>query len=145
MSHSWLNPKCEVRRTQYEHGVFARDSVLAGERIAISGGHVMSIRDEPVFSGGDYALQIAEEFVLGPKYEHELDDAEFVNHSCEPNAGFKGQIFLVAMRDIQPDEEIRFDYAMCLSPVEGIQYELQARYDGYFQWYLQEKINRLKK
>jgi len=26
----------------------------------------------------------------------------FINHSCDPNAGFAGNIVLVAMRDIRP-------------------------------------------
>jgi len=168
MTHSWLNPACEVRRTQCGNGVFAREHLLSGTRVAIFGGHVMPILDEPVFpGGGDYAMQIAEDFVLGTKHEADIEDVDLFNHSCAPNVGFKGQIFLVAMRDIPPDEEVRFDYAMCLSPVEGMQYEfqcrcgtpgcrgkvtnrdwliaeLQARYDGFFQWYLQEKIDRLK-
>jgi len=32
------------------------------------------------------------------------------NHSCDPNAGIKRDVFLVAMRDIKKDEEITFDY-----------------------------------
>lgn len=35
-----------------------------------------------------------------------------VNHSCNPNAGFKGLFKLVAMRDIEADEEIVYDYDM---------------------------------
>ncbi len=97
-----------------------------------------------------------------------MEDAFFFNHSCEPNAGIKGQIFLVAMRDIEPDEEVTFDYAMCLHRVEGLPpyrleclcsydncrkiitdddwklSELQKKYDGWFSWYLQEKIDRLR-
>ncbi|MHB8630096.1 MAG: SET domain-containing protein-lysine N-methyltransferase [Aggregatilineales bacterium] len=33
-----------------------------------------------------------------------------INHSCDPNAGVKGQNVLVARRDIAPGEEICFDY-----------------------------------
>ncbi len=33
------------------------------------------------------------------------------NHSCDPNAGIKRDVFLVAMRDIKKDEEITFDYS----------------------------------
>jgi hypothetical protein len=41
-----------------------------------------------------------------------MDD--FVNHSCEPNAGLNIQgmdVVLLAIRDIEPDEEIYFDYS----------------------------------
>jgi hypothetical protein len=76
----------------------------------------------------------------------------------------------VAMRDIEPNEQICVDYAMCLAgnskstmvfemsckcgfkKCRGVVREddwmlpiLQKRYRGYFSWYVQEKIDRLKK
>jgi len=36
------------------------------------------------------------------------------NHSCDPNAGIRGETLLVAMRDIPKDEEITFDYSMIM-------------------------------
>ena len=93
----------------------------------------------------------------------------YVNHSCQPNSGFKGQIFLVAMQAISPGEEITFDYAMALypSPASTVVFsmecscgtsacrgriteddwqkpELQARYGGYFQWFLQKKFDCIR-
>lgn len=35
----------------------------------------------------------------------------YTNHSCEPNAGIVRDVLLVAMRDIEKDEEITFDYS----------------------------------
>jgi len=141
--------------------------VIAGERLAIFGGRVFPVVEEV----GDYALQIDEDFVIdgvsvnsGEFYE----DTFFFNHSCEPNAGIKGQIFLVAMRDIAEGQEVTFDYAMCLHETKGAPLyrmeclcgrtncrgvitdndwklpELQKKYDGFFSWYLQEKINAMK-
>ena len=79
--------------------------------------------------------------------------------------GFKGQIFLVAMRDIKPGEEATFDYGTVLhespdaprytlgckcgaSSCRGTITEndwknpvLQKKYKGYFQYYLAEKIS----
>ena len=168
--HSWLNPGLEVRcNSSRDRGIYSKKILPAGERLAILGGHVMYLADEPVFSDGkgDFAVQIEERFVLGTKYEREIEDTDFFNHSCSPNAGFKGQIFLVAMRDIAANEEITFDYGMVLNLPDGHLYrfecycgslncrglvtgndwklpELQKRYDGWFQQYLQEKIERLK-
>lgn len=173
--HSWLNPKIELRTAgggNYR-GLFAKAAVSEGELLLITGGHIMTIAEEPIFSDGtkDLALQVNERFVIGTKYEHEIEDTDFVNHSCDPNAGIKGQIFHVAMRNIAVDEEITFDYAMVLHEPEGyktdyeagfeckcgslncrgrVTYndwkipELQTRYDGFFSWYLQEKINQAK-
>ncbi|GIT46042.1 MAG: hypothetical protein Ct9H300mP12_06270 [Acidimicrobiales bacterium] len=35
-----------------------------------------------------------------------------INHSCDANVGFRGQVLYVAMRDIAIDEELCHDYAM---------------------------------
>lgn len=40
----------------------------------------------------------------------ETDDANFMNHSCDPNTWYSGDR-MVARRDIMPDEEITYDYA----------------------------------
>src|SRR6201999_4032354 len=34
----------------------------------------------------------------------------FMNHSCDPNAGYDGIDQIIALRAIAPDEEIRMDY-----------------------------------
>ena len=36
----------------------------------------------------------------------------YINHSCDPNIGFAGNVVLVAMRDIHAGEELTTDYAM---------------------------------
>ena len=39
--------------------------------------------------------------------------ARYINHSCRPNAkpvGRRGGIVIVALRQIEPDEEITYDY-----------------------------------
>jgi SET domain-containing protein len=157
---SWMNPKLEVRETAAcGKGVFAKSAIVQGERICVLGGAVISGIEE----SGDAGIQIAEDLIfVSPDPE---DAGNFFNHSCDPNAGFQGQIVLVAMRSILAGEEITFDYAMCLHPAPGSpRYEmpcrcgktncrkviteddwtipeLQYRYDGYFQWYLQNKIN----
>jgi len=165
--YSWLNPKLEVRNTKGGtcRGVFARVPLKTGEKLAIFGGKVIRVFEEI----GDYGIQIDEEFVMGGTSMklQTIEDTDYFNHSCNPNAGIKGQILIVAMRDIEPDEEIVFDYAMCLHPIVGRKYEfechcgsqncrkrittndwkleeLQKRYDGFFSWYLQNKIDKLK-
>lgn len=170
LMHSVLNPKLELRNSGGGlHGIFAKETVSVQELLAIFGGHVMAVTKEPVFADGinDLGLMINDDFVIGSKYENEIEDTDFFNHSCKPNAGIKGQIFLVAMRDIEADEEVVFDYAMvlCEAPgkLEGYEFsclcgsdhcrgkvtgndwkipELQRRYHGFFSWYLQEKIDK---
>lgn len=167
--HSWLNPKLEVRKDPCgQAGIFAQEPLWKGEKLAVFGGHVMLISEEPEFStGNDYALQIDEQFVLGTRHEHEIEDNDFFNHSCSPNTGFAGSIILVAMRAIAPNEQITFDYAMCLHASRWRQMpyrmkcscgaktcrsfvteddwrnpELRHRYKGYFSGYIQKKIDK---
>lgn len=166
---SWMNPKLEVRKTdKYDNGVFAKENINRGDKLAIFGGHIFPIKklDSLNKAFQDSGIQISEEFSL-TCMDH-FEDTDFFNHSCDPNAGINGQIFLVAMRDVRLGEEITFDYAMCLHEVVGVsEYkfecrcessdcrkivtendwkieELQDKYNGYFQYFLQEKINKLK-
>jgi uncharacterized protein len=79
----------------------------------------------------------------------------FINHSCEPNVGFAGNVILVAMRDVAAGEELTTDYALfddtdepmtcrcgtpsCRGTITGRDWqrpELQRRYGSYFSWYL---------
>lgn len=161
---SWMNPKLKVKKTtKYNNGVFASRQCKKGEVLAIFGGYVMTIKEEEVLPEDvkDLSLQISDDFVIGPSKKEEIGPADFFNHSCEPNAGFDGQIFLVAMRKILPEEEITFDYAMtvggkipysfeclcetkrCRKTITNCDWkkpELQKKYKGYFQLYLNKKI-----
>jgi len=167
---SWMNPKLKVEETgKYGKGVFARKNIKKKELLAIFGGHILTAKEESLLPNkyNDTGVQIADNFVLTSCKKKE--DVDYINHSCNPNAGYNGQIFLVAMRMIKKDEEITFDYAMVLHNSRGIKKynmkclcgssncrgfvtdndwkktELQEKYSGYFQWYLQEKINLIKK
>ena len=84
----------------------------------------------------------------------------FLNHSCEPNVGFAGNVVLVAMRDIGPCEELSTDYALfndhdeamrcqcgtrsCRGTISGHDWQrpdLQRKYGSYFSAYLQRRID----
>ncbi len=163
----WLNPKIEPRDTEKcGDGYFAKEVVKKDERILVIGGYIMTIEEEAALPGKnhDNGVQITEDLVICTTPDDDWAGINLLNHNCEPNAGFKGQIFLVAMRDIQKDEEITVDYAMVIRrSAGGILYELkclcgsekcrqiitdedwkkpelQQKYNGYFQQYLQEKI-----
>jgi SET domain-containing protein len=166
---SWLNPKLVVRESRIDgKGVFAEEPITKGERLALFGGQIMPIDDIDNMPDWlqDYPMQIEERFVLGSRSALGPEDSDFFNHSCDPNSGFKGQIFLVAMRDIEATEEVTFDYAMVVSQSFGSTLvfemdctcgtlrcrkriteddwkltDLRERYRGFFSQYLQEKID----
>lgn len=92
---------------QHGKGVFAQAPILAGETIITFSGPLLKrseVHEE------DYHLQVGADLYLGASGE--ADD--YVNHSCNPNAGFRDGLVLVARRDIGPEEEITWDYSTAI-------------------------------
>lgn len=156
----WLAPCAEGRDCADKggRGVFALRDIHAGEVLAVWGGEVIAEGQLPrVPEHRRLAIQIDENLYLMSARE---GPADWINHSCTPNAGMRGQISLVAMGPICEGEEICYDYAMtdgsaydefacaCGSPrcrgfVSGSDWqrpELVARYGEYFSTYLQVRI-----
>jgi SET domain-containing protein len=100
--------RCYVKESeQHGKGVFASTHIRAGEPILGFGGPLRH-RSEVDFN--DYHLQVDDQHYLGPS---RLAD-DYVNHSCEPNAGFGEGLVLVALRDIAQGEEITWDYSTAI-------------------------------
>ncbi len=159
--------KIEVRSGALEgRGVFATQEIEEGEVVAVKAGHIVTADQlaQITSSVGDYALQIHDRFYLSPTTKEEIAGMTiFMNHSCDPNVGFDGQITYVAMRDIEPGVELCHDYAMertdsysldclcgskrCRGTVTGEDWkipELQRRYGDYFSSYILKRITILK-
>lgn len=143
-------------------GLVAVAPIAKDEVVAIKGGHVVDTATlhslpEPLQNS---EVQIADGFHLVAREAAEYEPVMlFVNHSCQPNVGFAGNIVLVAMRDIAAGEELTTDYALfddsdeamdcrCGSPdcrgvVDGKDWrrpELQRKYGDYFSSYLLRRI-----
>jgi hypothetical protein len=161
---SWTSPKARkgIRSTIAARGLFATERIGAGEIVAVKGGHIVTTRQlndlpDPLPNS---AIQIADGLHLVALSPEEYEPVMlFINHSCEPNVGFAGNIVLVAMRDVTAGEELTTDYALfddydgqmachcntasCRRVIDGHDWrrrDLQSRYDGYFSWYLQRRI-----
>lgn len=162
----YRSPKTEIRPSPLGGvGFFATHNIIRNEVVAIKTGHIVTADNLPdiIETAGDYALQIHENYYLSPVLKDELEKmAIFINHSCNPNIGFDGQITYVAMRDISPGEELCHDYAMertdsysldcfcrsqyCRHTITGNDWkipELQQRYGNYFSSYILRKIEQL--
>jgi SET domain-containing protein len=165
LSTSYLSPKLEAR-TYHEkggHGIFASAPIEQGERLLVWGGDIvtkdqLAALPQPLRS---YSIQVEEDLFLAARPGDQPEPADYINHSCNPNAGLDGQIVLVALRNIRPGEEICIDYAMCDgSPYDEFECQcgaatcrgritgndwqrpaLQARYAGFFMPYLQRRIS----
>ena len=94
-------------------GLYATQPIRAGETVVAFGGYAIdrvTLDDLPA-DRRMHAIQIDDDlFLVGP---HPAEPGDLVNHSCDPNCGLVGAVLVVAMRDIEPGEEITFDYAMC--------------------------------
>lgn len=145
-------------------GLFAAEAIRAGEIVCVKGGHVFQRSQLQIIAArlGPAEIQIAEDLFIGPLTPEERQDGMiFSNHSCNPNIGVQGQIVFVAMRDIEPGEELTHDWATtdddtyemecrcnpqnCRKVITGQDWrkkELQEKYRGFMSWYLQEKITR---
>jgi hypothetical protein len=160
---TYRSPKIEVREdTLAGRGVIAIADIACDEIVAIKAGHIITCDEieQVTAMAGDMALQIDDDFYLAPRSPDEVDDMSvFINHSCEPNVGFRGQVVYVAMRDIRAGEELCHDYAMeradnylldchcgsalCRGKVTGQDWklpELQQRYGDYFSIYIRNKF-----
>ncbi|WP_305988605.1 SET domain-containing protein [Roseibium sp. MMSF_3544] len=164
MSASWFSAKVEKKSSRIEGtGLFAKTQIFEGELLVVKGGHIFdrATRDHLAQSLGPAEIQIADDLFLGPRApEERAASMMFLNHSCEPNVGIKGQICFHAMRSIEPGEELTFDYATgdnddwsmtcscgsknCRGLVSGMDWKienLQKRYRGWFSEYLQSRID----
>ncbi len=58
-----------------------------------------------------YAYNIATDRVSGTFHPEAVrHPVNFMNHSCDPNVGYRGVNSLVALSDIRPGQELRMDY-----------------------------------
>lgn len=163
---SYLSSKTFVKASAiHGRGLFAKEALAQGEIVRVKGGYVFNraALHEIQPRLGPAEIQIAEDLFIGPRTEEEREGGMiFSNHSCDPNIGVQGQIVFVALRDIQPGEELTHDWATtddddseqpchcgaanCRKMITGKDWrkkELQEKYRGWFSWYLQEKIHLL--
>ena len=164
---SYLSPKLTVQFKQKEEyfGVIAVEKVSAGELLGVWSGVILDL--ETLLQQPEeirrHSVQVEENHYLVSIKPDEAPD--FINHSCEPNAGLNGQICVVAMREIYPGEEVTIDYAMCdasvydefecqcgttlcrgkVSGSDWKRSDLQKRYAGHFSPYIQRKIEQINK
>jgi hypothetical protein len=88
-------------------GVFTSRHYEAGQNILDFKGNIVAL--DEVEDHGKY-LQVGKRLFLGSSGE--TDD--LINHSCEPTCGvaqWNGKIVLIAIRQINPEEELTFDYS----------------------------------
>ncbi len=149
--------------TKGGRGVVALEEIGQGEVIAVWSGRLLTLEGVLALPRDlrAHTAQVEEGLYLTSFASDEPPD--FINHSCDPNAGLCGQIVIIAMRPIREGEEITIDYAMCDgSPYDEFECrcgaptcrgrvtgedwkreELWQRYAGHFSPYLLRRIKGL--
>jgi len=161
---SWITPKAAkgVGSAIAGRGLVATEAIGKDEVVAVKGGHIVSTATLRSLSDRlrNSEIQITDDLHLAALADEEYEPVMLlINHSCDPNVGFAGNIVLVAMRDIRPGEELTTDYALfddydgsmscqcgtplCRGVITGHDWrrpDLQRKYRGYFSWYLHRRI-----
>lgn len=171
---TYLSAKCVIATSQIDgKGVIAKRNIPKGEIISIWGGGIFRTKDLKKISRYrphlfSHSIGVSEGFHLAVLNMNKgLDDCDRFNHSCNPNIGVKGQIIIVSRRNIKKGEELCFDYETtevkgcgglpfnckcgdknCRKTIDGNAWKdkkFQKENEGYFSWYIQEKINTKSK
>lgn len=113
-------PPFEIRRSRIQgRGAFATRPIKKGERIIEYTGERISWK-EADRRYDDAHMRRHHTFLFSLTQRTVVDaavggnDARLINHSCDPNCEaviVQGRIFIDAMRDIEPAEELTYDYS----------------------------------
>lgn len=113
--HGYVSPKTETRPSHIQGlGLFAIQIIRVGEVVAAWGGKIATqaeIDTLPKDIASNYAFELHPGFYLAETRQEELDAADFINHSCEPNCKIESLLFMVAAREISPGEELTVDFS----------------------------------
>ena len=166
--HSLVNNKIFKKKSKKGgFGLFTRYRIKKHELVIVFGGYVVTLQQLKKLPKyfHDYFYHVDDNLLIGIKKKTEFSISEYLNHSCDPSCGFKNQLCLVAMRDIYPGEEITTDYAFfvtsntlrmkctcgsvnCRKVIKNTDWKnltLQRKYRNFFQPYIKEKIDKIKK
>ena len=162
---SYRSEKVKVEKSPlHGKGLIAVKAIKKHEIVAIKGGHII---DKKTYKAkrtiiGDASCQIADEFFLAPLTKEEYKDVMiFINHSCQPNVGFMGNVIFIALENIKKNTELTLDYGFykneknytfscvckrknCRKTITGEDWKiktLQKKYKPYFSTYLQKKMS----
>ncbi|MDW7975111.1 MAG: S-adenosylmethionine decarboxylase [Leptospiraceae bacterium] len=146
----------------HKTGLFSNSYIKKGTTIGVLTGRFYSQQEVQNLSKEEqsFLIPIDEEILIGPESFYEIPALFYINHSCEPNAGIDGDLTIVALRDILPDEEITIDYATiflneqsfvceCKSPtcrkvIHGTDIflpEIQKKYENHISSWIKRKLN----
>lgn len=99
----------------HDHGVYAGEFIAKGRRIIEYTGRRIPEKDVEDDDDNPHTFLFGSDkgVVIDPEIGG--NEARWINHSCDPNCESideDGRIFIDAIRDIEPGEELFYDYAL---------------------------------
>jgi SET domain-containing protein len=113
----------EIRRSRIQGlGAFATQTIPKGTRLIEYAGERLTPKEADARYPDDergrhhtYLFAIDDDVVVDAAVNG--NDARFINHSCDPNCDAvidDGRIWIETIRDVEPGEELAYDYAYIL-------------------------------
>ena len=106
VAHGKRFPCVQVRKCRLGRGIFAVAPVPKGELLLKFEGERLSFNEQCQIDDEANTLQIGEDLYLNPEAP-----GLYTNHSCHPNCYINSDLWLVAARRIEADEELVIDYS----------------------------------
>lgn len=104
--------KFRVGKSKTGMGLFATEPIARGERIVEYIGIILTDAEAEKKKHSKYLFDVRKNKTIDGSPRWNL--ARYANHSCNPNAESeedrRARIFITAIKDIAPGEEITFDY-----------------------------------
>ncbi len=115
--------RIQVRRSGiHGRGVFATQPIEAGSTVIEYKGEIITWEEaldrhphDPEQPNHTFYFHLDDGHVIDGKYQG--NSARWINHSCNPNVEAEqdgNRVFLKALRDIAPGEELFFDYGLVI-------------------------------
>ncbi len=114
-----INKKLFIKETGiYGRGVFANANIKKGEVIYKMDGKKLTLKEvvNNILSGKESE---EDPLQVGRRTYIDLNEvSRTFNHSCNPNMGMRKRSELFALRDINKEEELTYDYSLTIAPTE---------------------------
>jgi uncharacterized protein len=111
---AWIDPALQLGRSEIDgQGLFTRNDVRSGSTLIRFGGYLFSASER--FNEGlvqpSSVVGVAESVILAEQVTTSRDQSDYINHSCEANAGMGDALTVVAKHFLRAGSEITCDYA----------------------------------
>ena len=100
----------QAKRSSAGLGLYAQEAIPKGACIIEYVGRPVT-EEEADRDQGKYLFEIGKNKTIDGNIKENL--ARYINHSCRPNCeadGPTGRVFILALRNIKPGEELNYDY-----------------------------------